>query len=431
MATDTLTPAASLFERAVSVPPEYERLGRALGWPDGFVERMLKLRMPSYDIEHWLDHHSDHQQLAKFLDAKERVMSGTIRVREATWSDAEAVAEMYANAPEDVGDFEVTVERGPYPFALFRLQEHPNIQIVEDRAVVLAAAAHSARNTLIGGRELTCHIASAWRVRSECRGQGMTTLMRVFGGPACAWFGLINYWYVRSGNFGAADWIKALRPDIAEAADKQGGDLPGLQVGVHHFRAAATDVKASTIRTATRADARRCVALINRTHKGQDLFRPYSEPFLEDRLGDCGWGPKPDFIERVYGWNDYYVLEEDGAIVACAGLWDRGKHVREVWRNKSTGETRSIDPTALMDFGYAAGREDAMARLLGYLIGVTNGLGRHELLAPIEQLPKLVALMAKYEHAVESRLLAYDNWNEGGIDVKVEIKCPYTDLAYW
>ncbi len=436
MGTDTLTAGPSLFDRPVSVPPDYDRRAAEVGWPNGLVERMLRLRIPTYDVEHWLDHHTDWAQLEKFLDAKERVMSGTIKVREATWSDGEGVAEMYANSPEDVGDLEVTVERSPYPYAQFRLQEHPNIQLVEDRGVVLAAAVHSARNTLVGGQELTCHIASAWRVRKEFRGQGLTTLLRLYGGPACAWFGLINYWYVRSGNFGAADWIKSLRPDIAEAAAKQGGELPGLQVGVHHFRAKSYTgpelVEGSAkIRKATRADARRCVALINRTHKGLDFFRPYSEEFLDDRMSDCGWGPKPDFIERIYSWDDYYVLEEDGAIVACAGLWDRGKHVREVWRNKSTGETTAVEPTALLDFGYARGREDAMARLLDYLIGVTNGMGRHELLAPVEQLPKLADLMSSREHAVETRTMGIDGWDEAGLKVDVQVKRPYTDLAYW
>jgi len=431
MATETLAAEQSLFDRPIAVPSDDIRRAKELGWPDGFVGRMLRLRIPTYDIAHWLDHHTDWEKLQKFLDAKERIMSGTIKVREATWSDGEAVAEMYANSPEDVGDFEVTVERSPYPYAQFRLQEHPNIQIVEDRGVVLAAAGHSARNTLIEGRELSCHIASAWRVRKECRGQGMTTLMRVYGGPACSWFGLINYWYVRSGNFGAVDWIKALRPDIADAVAKEGGNLPGLQVGVHHFRARNFDGDARGIRKGTRADAARCVPLINRTHKGQDLFRPYSADFLQDRLVDSGWGPKPDFIELVYNWNDYYVLEEDAKIVACAGLWDRGKHVREVWREKATGQTTVIEPTALMDFGYARGREDAMARLLGYLVGITNHLGRQELLAPIEQLPKLVELMSPFDPAIEPRTLAYDGWDEGGLEVSVKVRRPYTDLAYW
>jgi hypothetical protein len=259
---------------------------------------------------------------------------------------------------------------------------------------------------------------------------------------------LINYWYVRAGTVGAVDWIKSLRPDIAEAAAANSGDLPGLKVAVHHFAAKAPSTSSgpggstgsgapsptgsgAVVRKATRADAPRMVPLINRTHKGLDFFRPYSIDFLNDRLDDCGWGPKPDFIERVYNWDDAYVVEEDGKIVACGGLWDRGKHVREAWRNKSNGETTVIAPTALLDYGYARGREDAMASLLDHMIGVTHELGRQELLAAIEWLPKLVALMEKHEPAVEQRLLAYDKWNEGGIEVSVTVRKPYTDLAYW
>ena len=55
-----------------------------------------------------------------------------------------------------------------------------------------------------------------------------------------------------------------------------------------------------------------------------------------------------------------------------------------------------------------------MARLLGYLIGVTNDMGRHELLAPIEQLPRLVELMSPYEPAEEPRTMGIDGWNEAG-----------------
>jgi hypothetical protein len=268
-------------------------------------------------------------------------------------------------------------------------------------------------------------------VRKECRGQGLTNLMRVLGGPACAWFGLINYYYVRAGNFDAANWIKAIRPDVAEAAEQAGQDFPGQRVSVHHFRAQPFEGDASGIRKGRRSDARQCVALINRTHRGLDLFRPYSADFLNDRLCDQGWGPKPHFIVPVYNWDDYYVLEEGGRVVACAGLWDRGRHVREVWRHRENGEVTTVEPTALMDFGYAEGRADAMARLLGYLTGVTHDLGRHELLAPIEQLPALVELMRPLEPALEPRTMAVDGFHEAGLEVEVEIKRPYTDLAYW
>jgi hypothetical protein len=355
-------------------------------------------------------------------------MSGTLRVREATWNDDEAVAELYANSPEDIGDWEVTVERSPYPFAQFRLQEHGNMQVLEDRGVILAAAAHSGRNTIIDGKRLTAHIASAWRVRKECRGQGYSNLLGTMIGPVCAWFGMVSYWYVRSGNFDAVNWIKALHPDLAGSDSEPGGEL---RVTVHHFRAQPFDGDASGIRRARRSDAPRCVALINRTHRGLDFFRPYSLEFLQMRLDDPFWGPKPEFWVPVYGWEDYYVVEEAGRVVACGGLWDRGRHMREVWLHKETGERTVIERTALMDFGYAAGREDAMARLLGYLIGLTSDLGRRELMAPIEQLPSLVERTAKYGPAGETRALGADTTGPEATALNIEVRRPYTDLAYW
>ncbi len=425
----TATAEPSIFDR-VEIPDELVRAARDKRWPDGLLERALRLRVSRGDVQYWLDN-GVAERFAKYLGDRERVMFGTLRVREATWMDDEAVADLYAHSPEEIGEWEVTVERSPYPFAQFRLQENANVQIVEDRGIVLGAAAHSGRNTIVDGKRVTCHIASAWRVRSEFRGQGVTNLMRTLGGPCMSWFGLINYWYMRAGNFSAVDWLKALRPDLAEAAVEREGTLPGAPVTVHHFRTRPFDGDATGIRKVPRSDTRRCVALINRTHRGLDFFRPYSEDFLRLRLDDRGWGPKPHFITAVYGWDDYYILEEAGRVIACAGLWDRGRDVREVWRHKTSGETIVVAPTALMDFGFAAGREDAMERLLGYLIGVSHGLGRHELLAPIEQLPALLERVAGLEPAAETRHMGVDGFHEAGLDIDVTVHRPYTDLAYW
>jgi hypothetical protein len=431
MGIATMTTETSIFDRPVPVPDGWLELARKRGWPEDFVQRALNLRVPRFDIEYWLTH--DRVQLERitaFLDTRERIMFGTMRVREATWSDDDALADLYANAPEDIGEWEVTVERSPYPFAQFRLQEHPNIQVVEDRGVVLAAAAHSGRNTIIGGVQVSAHIASAWRVRRECRGQGISNMLRMFGGPGCAWYGAVNYWYIRDGNQGALGWITALRDDLREQA--AGGELPGRALTVQHFPARPFDGDAAGIRSATPDDAASCIALINRTHGGQDFFRPYSEEFLRSHLDDPFWGPKPFFWQQVYTWDNFFVVEEDGCIVACAGLWDRGKNVRERWRHKTSGDERVVDSAALMDFGYAEGREDAMARLAGYLIGRTHELSRSDLMVPLEQLPALAARLAPYEPAPEVRRFCVDQpFEDEGFTLKVNVTRPYTDLAYW
>jgi hypothetical protein len=431
-ATMTAETETSIFDRPVEVPEEWRALARKKDWPEELIEEAVRLRLPHEQVNWWLTH--DRAQLdwvRQVLAGHERVMFGTLRVREANWDDDDKMVDLYANSPEQIGDWEVTVERGPNPYAQFRLQEHVNMQVVEDRGIFLAAGAHSGRNTIIGGMRVSTHIASAWRVRKECRGQGLSNLLRMFGGPACAWFGVVNYWYMRSGNTGAFSWIKALRTDLAEQFDQQ-GDQPGVPVSVQHFSARPFEGDASAIRTATPADAKRCVALINRTHRGLDFFRPYTEEFLHSHLDDPFWGPKPAFWAKVFTWDDAFVVEEDGKIVACGGLWDRGANVRERWRHSSTGEERVIESTALMDFGYAKGREDAMAKLIAYFIGRTSDLGRAGLMVPLDQYPALAAALASFESAPETRRFCVDQpFPEDGIDLKVEVKRPYTDLAYW
>jgi hypothetical protein len=355
-----------------------------------------------------------------------------MRARLATWNDDEAIADLYANSPEDIGDWEVTVERSPYSFAQFRLQEHVAISVLEDRGVILAATADSSRNALVSGKRTGVHIASAWRVRKEFRGQGLSRLLRMAEGPAVGWFGAYNYYYIRSGNFGALGWIKSFIPESVNAPARE-GDVPGIPVTVHHFDAFPQDGDVSGIRLARPSDLRACVALINRTHRGQDMFRPYSIEYLEQRLDDPFWGDKPDFWVPVYGWPEYHVVEEGGRILACGGLWDKGKNVREVWRHKETGETRSFDSTALVDFGYTAGREDAMTRLIQYLIGQTYELGRSYLVAPLEQLPKLVDRIGELGPSTETRALHFQSYSPEKDEWIMEQSLirPYTDLAYW
>jgi hypothetical protein len=261
---------------------------------------------------------------------------------------------------------------------------------------------------------------------------GVAKMLQHSAGPGCGWYCATNYWYVRPGNAGALGWIKAVRPDFADGLASKDEEMPGMPVTVHHFPARRFTGSSAGIRAARRSDTKRCIALVNRTHRGLDFFRSYTEEFLQQRLDDPMWGPRPVWWASVYDWSDYFVLEEAGNIIACAGLWDRGRHVREVWVHKDTGERQVLECTALMDYGYDDGREDAMARLLGYLIGRTQELGRSELMAGIEWLPKLVERVHAYEPSTETRALNVDVYNdEEGIDLEVTVTRPYTDLAYW
>lgn len=429
-----MTTELSIFDRPATIPEDLRQAAHKKGWPDALLERALELRCSRGQITWWLTHDQPTlEQIQEHLNHRKALMLGTMRARQATWNDDEALADLYANSPEEIGDWEVTVHRSPNPFAQFRLQEHVSISVLEDRGIVLAATADSARNTLVGGKKTSAHIASAWRVRKEFRGQGLSRMLRMAEGPAVGWFGVMNYYYIRSGNFAALEWVKSFIPESINAPKRE-GDIPGISVTVHHFspegQAASLD---PAIQLAKPSSVRRCLALINRSHRGADLFRPYSTDYLEQRLDDPFWGEKPEFWEPVYGWPDYYVLEEKGQVMACGGLWDKGKNVRETWRHKATGESKTLASTALMDFGYAAGREDAMARLISYFVALTRELGRDYLVAAIEHLPELEKQLEVFQPTTETRALHWQRY-ERDLDrwvMDAGLKRPYTDLAYW
>jgi hypothetical protein len=421
-----------LLTAPVEVPPDLAERAAERGWDDGILERALALRVPRADLEFWLTApHISAREVAYNLDTLTRTFCGALRSREATWRDWEALADLYANAPEEVGDWQLVVERGPNPYAQFRLQEHANIQVVECKGVLLAATAHSGRNTIIAGERTTAHLMSAWRVRGEFRGMGLSRILQMTPGPASAWFGMITYWYERLEN-ASQGWLDKMR-DMAES---RGNAVGALSATVHMFEptvqppAAPADLR---IRPVEPADVPRCVELINATHAGLDLFRPYTVEFLEMHLDDPSWGPKPPFWAKVFGWDDYAVVEDpaSGELVACGGLWDKGRDVREVWTHKETGDRRVVEPTALLDWGHAPGRDDAMAALVHDFLARTAALGRTHLLAPLEHAPALLARLEHLPHRTETRAMKCMGFHSPEISVDAHITRPYTDLAYW
>jgi hypothetical protein len=185
------------------------------------------------------------------------------------------------------------------------------------------------------------------------------------------------------------------------------------------------------IRPATVADLDRCVELINRTHAGLDLFRPYTVEYLRQRLDDLSWGPKPPFWTRVYDWSDYAVIEDAGRIVACGGLWDRGANLRERWHQPATGESHVIDATALMDFGVDDGRPDALVELIGHFVDRTAALRRNVMMVPLEHLADVLAGCDAFGPTAETRALEVVPFTSPALKADAPITRPHTDLAYW
>jgi ribosomal protein S18 acetylase RimI-like enzyme len=410
--------------RETRLPPDVLDDARAAGWPDDVLERAVEVGMPLNALRRFAGWGLDAEGMRRKLDWHERLTRGPLRGREANLDDNEAYCELWAHAPESIGEFDVTTERGPRAFAQYRLQERAHVLVIADGATLVASCGFATRNVFVNGKRLCVHYGQGLRVHRDWRRRGFGDQVRSLAwgidarGTAC------QYDIMRTTNFAVVGWWEKYFPEFWKDVPQEEGQVPGIPVVVHRVPARAGSAAAAAIRPARLGDLARCASLVNRTHRGTDLFRPYSRERLRDRLDEAIWGEPPPWWRSVYGWRDFFVVEDAGRVVACGGLWDRGADLRERWRHRETGEERTISDACLMDFGFEEGAEDAMRELIAFFAGRTGELGRDHLLAPVQQLPSLAEALEADGAAPDRRALRWGH-------PSVPLTRPYTDLAYW
>jgi hypothetical protein len=407
------------------IPDDLREFAKERCWPDGLLEQLLERGIPAHSIRGWAQwRDGSAKDMEKRLEWHDRFTFGDLRLREANVSDNEAFCDLWASSPEQIGDFEVTTLRGPNGFTQFRLQENVNLHVIADGNLIVASCGWARHNVLVAGQRVSLRYGQALRVHKDYRRQGLGDAVRSFGGGAnTTGPSLAQYDYMRAGNFAVVGWWEKYRPDFFDDVPKQKDEVPGIPVEVHQLPSRPA-TSSREIRGGRREDLPRCVALINRTHEGQDLFRPYSAEFLEDKLDEGYWGERAAWFPAVYCWDDFFVVESRGRVVACAGLWDRGRDQRDHFRHRESGEERLISDAALLDWGFEEGADEAMAELLRHLGGRAHSLGRDFVLAPLEQSPGLLERIDANDRKSEKRYLRWD--------VKtLPITRAYTDLIYW
>ncbi|HEY6420174.1 MAG TPA: hypothetical protein VIX59_14335 [Candidatus Binataceae bacterium] len=409
------------------------RIAKERRWPQDLIRRVAELRVPIDELNSWGWVGLSSDQTAAQLAWHERLTLGDLRGREAAYTDNDAFSDLWADSPEEIGEWEITVERGPDAFAQFKLQENVHLPVLALGHQLIACCGFSRRNVLIAGRRVSVVYGQALRVRRLARRLGYgDQVRRLAGSPAIGRPAIGQYDIMRAQNFAVVSWWQKFVPDSFANVPTREGVVPGIPVSVAQFPAQVCGPQDIAIRPARREDLPVCVELINRTHLGTDLFRPYTVESLEQTLDEGFWGGTPaktgnpamDWWTSIYAWPDYFVLEEGGRLRACAGLWDRGRDVRERWRRIGGSEERTIASACVLDFGFAEGADAAMARLLQRLIGRAHELGRDNLAVPLDHLPKLSAEMESFKPELDTRALRW------GIKDPA-ITRPYTDLRYW
>ena len=342
------------------------------------------------------------------------------RGRELTFHDEESFQQLWANGPEKVGDWEVTVERSPDALAQFRLQPGACINVIEAEGEVVACTVWSSANCLVGGKPVSIHYAQGLRVRADRRREGLGDLVRRLPSRALQRPTLGQVMYLRIGNANMAGFLEAVKFQ-ADA------ERPQKVVAAAYLTARTSEVRIDGLRPVEPRDLARCAELINRTHDGLDLFAPYGPESLRHVLDGGVWGERPPWVNAVYGWADFHVIEQAGRIVACAGFWDRGRDMREIWRS-ATGEERRVEVAAALDLGCEAGHEEALAELLRDFASRAAALGRQSLIADLEHLPRVTERLGDLDPRWETRTL---EWSPYMPALPRALGECHLDLRYW
>ncbi len=417
--------SSSLEEVAAGV----DRTWRERGLPRELLERARGMHISNTQLDRMLSWNAPAERFLERMEEEihwaDLLLNGTMRFRQVTLADNDAFCALWAHSPEPIGEWDVTAERGPNAFAQFQLQERPVLNALFDQGQMVACVSFALRDTLVGGERISVRYGQAMRVHQDHRRHGYAHWVRSLPGAV----GIsrptqIQYDYIRSHNMNMAQWNQKYMPKV-DSVPVRDDEVPGIPVTVLQYPARRATGAAKAVRLARSEDIERCVYLINRTHAGRDLFRPYTPEFLTERLDIPSAETVPPGWRPAYCRDDFYVVERGGAIVACAGLWDRGRDLRERWRHRETGEERVISVAALLDIGCAEGHEQALADLIEDFIGMTGALGRDYLLAPLETLPNVEGLLAHNEPVPETRYLQWRGETPA-------ITAPtHLDLVYW
>src|SRR2546428_6124361 len=262
---------------ALSTQADLKPAWIANGWPEDLLQTALGLRIPRRQVQWWLAQGGRGLERARqWIPQLIQLTPATIVGREATLLDNDRFSDLWANAPEEIGDWEITVERAPNAFAQFQLQENVSIPVLEERGILLACVIWAAHNVIVAGRRLTVHCGIGLRVRREGRGKGYGNLVRAVLRPAWYPYTSGQFHYMRSQNYAAVDFFKHTSPSVVASSPPRADDVPGIPVTVHQYPARDLAQLGEGVRSAQPSDLGQCVELINGTHSGQDLFCPYA-----------------------------------------------------------------------------------------------------------------------------------------------------------
>lgn len=332
---------------------------------------------------------------------------GIITIREATKDDNEALIALEWLCSQQFNDEITSLDRKPDFFVKPDLQGNAHIWVAEVGEKLIGIHAGAFHHTLVKGERIPTVYLYDMRVHPDFRRHGVAIELMHAAEKASVEMGArLWFLYIRKGNdpsIGLSNKYGMRR--LGEVVNMS-IETPGLEYLNH-----------PSVRRASRGDALRIVHLINRTHSSFDLYIPHSVEYLNDRLARV----------KDYSWNDMYVLEKQGRIVACAGLWDKGASERVYVYHALDNKEKTLDAKIVLDWGFEKGEEDSMGNILQHLLGEAARSGKNRLqlwLDPFPEIQKYVNIFPTHRVHWYLNMKPLDGW-------KGSVRLPaYFDLAY-
>jgi GNAT superfamily N-acetyltransferase len=279
--------------------------------------------------------------------------SAEVSVRAATAADNDAIISLELRSALVLGDVEELFDRSPDALACCLIQDGCRVIVAEMEGRVAGLMAGVVFQPLVQGQRRTFVYIHRARVDPEFRHHGV----------AMALSSALFAWSAERGAEGPCYAIAPGNTTSLSFVERGGGrwrrDLALLDIDVSQ----ATPGDAEPI-AGERLPA--AVDLINATHAGEDFFEPLTVGSLRARLSR----------DRAYGLANLRAVSGHAALIAVAGLLDKGAYTERIRIDRASGgETRSRS-AAVVDWGYAPGRQEQFVELLDCLAGEARALGR-------------------------------------------------------
>jgi len=300
-------------------------------------------------------------------------------IREATQADNAALIELERQAPLDLGDRVLTFDRSPNFFAHQEMEEHGRVVVAADEGRLVGVVAGAWHDVLVEGQRRRLLYIHQGRILPDYRRQRVATDL-VIQHLILALDAKIDtpYWLISPDN----------KTSLAFGQQK-GMKFWPLDGRRENFDVNARRRAGNRVDTLGPRDLPRVLELINRTHTRREMFLPYDTARLQKRLS----------LSPTYGWQHWRGYRSEKKLLAAAGVWDFGRSLRTTERDKATGRESVSLPAFVLDYGCAAGAEEAMVEVFMALMEMAAESERNELSIALPTESRLYSLMASLPHS--------------------------------